>query len=214
MREIADRIRGAHGFDSEGYDPDYLDQLDNIDLTWMENMIFKHDEEQTGQSASFSSANEPFIPEYEDATTCDFLILIGEARVLGPEMVKRPFKRRARVPKQSEVYVLNINYPPSDGESHKWRFKGRFTSLSNYQWCSLDPALNAVKESSPPPPLSTGWPIETLVQEQELPSTVSTSVLGSLNVREESERDMFSPAKIEGGTNKGAPSAETIFAVQ
>jgi len=47
MREIADRIRGAHGFDPEGYDTDHLDQFDNIDLKWMEDVIFRRDEEQT-----------------------------------------------------------------------------------------------------------------------------------------------------------------------
>jgi hypothetical protein len=40
MREIADRIRGAHGFAHKGYDSDYFDQFENIDLKWMENMIF------------------------------------------------------------------------------------------------------------------------------------------------------------------------------
>src|ERR1700733_9239964 len=148
MREIADKIRGGHGFEPEGYDPEFLDQFDCIDLTWMENVIFKHDEEQTEQSASFSSANEPFSFEHEDAT-CNLLILIGEARILGPEMVKRPFKRRARVPKQSEVYSLARDYRSDEDEYiYRWKFRGRFTSQSNYQWCSLDPALNAIKESS------------------------------------------------------------------
>ncbi|KAI9783828.1 MAG: hypothetical protein M1839_003164 [Geoglossum umbratile] len=134
MREIADRIRGAHGFEPEGYDREYLYQFDNIDLTWVENMIFMHDERQTEQSASFSSANEPFILDYRDTSTCDLLILIGEARVLGPEMVKRPFKHRVRVPKQSEIYVLDHNhYPCPDDESLVWRFKGRFTPQSNDQ---------------------------------------------------------------------------------
>ena len=213
MREIADKIRGGHGFEPEGYDSEFLDQFDNIDLTWMENVIFKHDEEQTEQSASFSSANEPFSFEYEDTTTCDLLILIGEARILGPEMVKRPFTRRARIPKQSEVYVLIHDYQLHESEyMYKWKFNGRFTSQSNYQWCSLDPALNAIKESSPPPPSTTGWSIETQVQEQEPPSTISVSILGSLNVQEESKQDTSIPAKIEGETDKGSPPAETIFA--
>lgn len=60
MREIADEIRGTHDFEPEGYDLEHLDQFDNIDLAWIENVIFKHDEEQTEQSASFGSANEPF----------------------------------------------------------------------------------------------------------------------------------------------------------
>src|SRR5438034_5561892 len=132
MREIADKIRGAHGFEPEGYDPNYLDQFDNIDLTWIENVIFKHDEEQTEQSTSIISAIKPFSLEYEDST-CDLLILIGEARVLGPEMVKRPFTRRPRVPKQSEVYAL---IGKNSEENYKWMFKGRFTSPLNYQWCS------------------------------------------------------------------------------
>jgi hypothetical protein len=210
MREIADKIRGGHGFEPEGYDPEFLDQFDCIDLTWMENVIFKHDEEQTEQSAPFSSANEPFSFEHEDAT-CNLLILIGEARILGPEMVKRPFKRRARVPKQSEVYSLARDYRSDEDEYiYRWKFRGRFTSQSNYQWCSLDPALNAIKESSPPPPSTTGWSIETKVQEQEPPSTIS--ILGSLNVQEESKQDTFIPEKIEGETDKGSPPAETIFA--
>jgi hypothetical protein len=183
MREIADRIRGGHGLEPpEDYDPDFMDQFDNIDLTYVESMIFKDDDEQTKQLASFSSTNEPFGFELEDPPS-DLLILIGEARVLGPEMVKRPFRRRARIPKQSEVYVSTRLRPSlPDDVSHMWKFKGRFTSRSNYQWSSLDPALNAGKESSPPPPpLTASWSIETQVQEQEPPSTVSVSVPGSLN---------------------------------
>lgn len=129
-------------------------------------------------------------------------------------MVKRPFTRCARVPKQSEVYPLIHNYNScSDEEKYTWELSGRFTSQSNYQWCSLDPALNAIKESSlPPPPSTTGWSIEAQAQEQKRPNTAPSSILGSFNFQEESKQDIFIPAETQGETDKGSPPAETIFA--
>jgi hypothetical protein len=180
-REIADRVRGAHCFEPEGYEPDYLDQLENIDLIWLEKQIFASDLEPTPQGRSFGFG-------YEE-TGWDITILLGEAAVLGPEMIKPPFSRRPRVPKQSEVYLLSYDYYTRTVDTtHAWNFSGRFTSCSTYQWSSLDPTLNSIQESSPsspsPPPSpsfpsATVWSMNSNVQRQNGDRIVPVSVPGS-----------------------------------
>jgi len=41
MQQIAHRIRGGQGFNPEGYYSDCFDQLANIDLCWMESVLFQ-----------------------------------------------------------------------------------------------------------------------------------------------------------------------------
>jgi hypothetical protein len=206
VREIADRIRGAHDYEPEGYDKDFLDQLESLDLAWMESQMIRHDEEQVKKSVSFSPTVEAFRLGWGE-TYYDFIILLGEAGILGPEMMKSPFTRRARIPKESEIYSLAKNYWGSEEERHKWDFSGRFTSQSSYQWSKLDPALSNFQEPSPPPPSTSDWSNKT--QERKTPS--ATPSYASEHGQEELGRDKTFPKQIGSEAESVLIPTETML---
>jgi len=124
MQQIAHRIRGGQGFEPDGYDPDYMHQFANIDLCWMENTLFTIEEQPS--SSHQENTSPEFVISYDDQL-CELLIVIGEADVLAPEMVKPPFTASARIPKQSEVFALKQKWRSDGKDEYEWDFKGRFS---------------------------------------------------------------------------------------
>jgi len=62
---------------------------------WLDSHLFDREEEGT--------ANITFLFNESDQSVA-LVILLGEADILAPEMIKPPFRASARIPRETEIY--------------------------------------------------------------------------------------------------------------
>jgi hypothetical protein len=70
-------------------------RMNLIDRFWLDSHLFDREEEGT--------ANATFSFDESDRSA-NFIILLGEADILAPEMIKPPFRASARMPRETKIY--------------------------------------------------------------------------------------------------------------
>lgn len=125
-----------------------FDDFNYIDQDWLERLVFEYDElKEEGYN---QDSGDAFKLDASDRR-CDIIIILGEADILGPEVVKDPFIRTPRIPKQGEIFKMENMSNAQQGE-YRWKFAGRF-SPRPFNSTSAGPTPNggSAPEHSQPP---------------------------------------------------------------
>jgi hypothetical protein len=128
LHEISEKIRIAEGSDGPSWRDNCYDyeQFGYIDLYWLEKLIFEHEEEEM-QREPQEDFRTTFRLDKSDID-CGIIVILGEADILGLEMLKPLFITMSRVPRRSEIFKMrNISQINAKEKKWGWKFAARFS---------------------------------------------------------------------------------------